>query len=89
MQIRVDSENTYCCYIIIELNNKQYIADKEIAKLLNITYNEYICFLIKNNAYCDVNNNLMFHNKYDCKKCIEKLKEKYSDNLICTALMGD
>jgi hypothetical protein len=75
-------------YIMIEINNKQYIDDIEIIKLLDISCEEYQQFLLKNNAYYSINKELIFKTKRDCYDCLKKLKEKYNDRLVMIKLIG-
>jgi hypothetical protein len=80
--------NIYGYFIAINIGNIDYINDSQIWGLLDISFEEYKKFLINNNAYLNFCNNLYFKTKEDCNNCIEKLKKKYSDNLICLTLIG-
>jgi hypothetical protein len=73
--------NIHGYFIAININNN-YLDNKEIIKLLNISIDEYNNFLLSNNANFDSYNNLYFKTNNDCYNCIDKLKEKYSDRLI-------
>jgi hypothetical protein len=75
-------------YIMIEINDRYYIDDKEITGLLNIYCEEYQQFLLNNKAFYNTYKELMFRTEKDCYNCIKNLKEKYSDRLIYLKLIG-
>jgi hypothetical protein len=72
-------------FIFTNYNNYDLTDDNEIASLLNMGFDEYETFLIKNNAYYD-KNELFFKTQDDCEKCIKKLKEKNNKRLIYLTL---
>jgi hypothetical protein len=81
--------HNYNYYIEFNINNTQYSNDKKITELLNIEYEEYKNFLLKNNAFYDYEYGLIFKSQEYCSDCIKKLKEKYNDRLIMIKLTED
>jgi hypothetical protein len=81
--------NYFYSFIEILHNGKYYVDDKEIAKILYISYKEYKNFILNNNGILSHNNNLIFNKREECNYCIEKLKEKYNDRLVMIKLIGD
>jgi hypothetical protein len=75
-------ENEDGYFIKLIHKDRNYISDKQIARLLNIEYKEYCNFLYNYNSRYTYNCGILFYNESDCDNCIKALKEKYSDKLI-------
>jgi hypothetical protein len=69
--------------IMINIKYSHFLGDMTIAKLLNISCEEYRNFLFSNGAdYINDIGDTTFKIKENCEKCIDKLKEKYTSELV-------
>lgn len=66
----------------LKLNDKIYFFDKEIAKELGISLEEYSDLLKSFDCYRPASGDYCYDNKQDCERCVEILNEKLPSYLV-------
>jgi hypothetical protein len=87
MEIGIDYNRNCKFYIYIYYNDEKIANDKNIIRLLNIEYIEYINILKSHNAILHSDDEYYFEEEEECKKIVKYIKEKYNDRLVYLALI--